>query len=169
MSQPGILALSPPSQPSISSMYAPTNPSNIQHGDSNHHHHHNAPGSNSMTPPIHNSSTGVGTDGEISTHLHSHSDSTTSQSSRLIISEADSHCVQSFDRLRVQREQARFTDLILSVRGREFPAHRCVLAACRYVVLENKSKLSINVKDIIFFLENNQIILKFYFLTLYCG
>ena len=135
MSQPGILALSPPSQPSISSMYAPTNPPNIQHGESNHHHHHHsAPGSNSMTPPIHNSTVGVGTDGEISTHLHSHSDCTTGQLSRLIISEAESHCVQAFDRLRVQREQARFTDLILSVQGREFPAHRCVLAACRYVI-----------------------------------
>ena len=139
MSQPGILALSPPSQPSISSMYAPTNPPNIQHGESNHHHHHHsAPGSNSMTPPIHNSTVGVGADGEISTHLHSHSDSTTSQLSRLIISEADSHCVQAFDRLRVQREQARFTDLILSVQGREFPAHRCVLAACRYVIKDKE-------------------------------
>ena len=46
------------------------------------------------------------------------------------ISEANSHCVHVFDKLRVQREQSRFADLILSVRGREFAAHRCVLAAC---------------------------------------
>ena len=46
------------------------------------------------------------------------------------ISEANSHCVHAFDKLRVQREQSRFADLILSVRGREFAAHRCVLAAC---------------------------------------
>ena len=130
MSQPGILALSPPTQPSISGMYAPPNPTNIRHGEGNHH-HHGPPGSNSMTPPIHSNSAGVGQDGEISNHIHSHSESTSSHLSRLIISEADSHCVQAFDRLRVQREQARFTDLILSVQGREFPAHRCVLAACR--------------------------------------
>ena len=131
MSQPGVLALSPPTQQPISGMYAPPNPANVQHGES-HHLHHSHPGSNSMTPPIHNnSSSGVGADGEIPANIHSHSENTTSQVSRLIISEADSHCVQSFDRLRVQREQARFTDLILSVQGREFPAHRCVLAACR--------------------------------------
>ena len=130
MSQPGILALSPPTQPSISGMYAPPNPTNIRHGEGNHH-HHGPPGSNSMTPPIHNNSTGVGQDGEISSHIHPHTESASSHLSRLIISEADSHCVQAFDRLRVQREQARFTDLILSVQGREFPAHRCVLAACR--------------------------------------
>ena len=40
------------------------------------------------------------------------------------ISEANSHCVHVFDKLRVQREQSRFSDLILSVRGREFAAHR---------------------------------------------
>ena len=130
MSQPGVLTLSPPTQPQISGMYAPSNPTSVQHGES-HHLHHGHPGSNPMTPPIHNSSSGIGTDGELSTNIHSHSENTTSQVSRLIISEADSHCVQSFDRLRVQREQARFTDLILSVQGREFPAHRCVLAACR--------------------------------------
>ena len=52
------------------------------------------------------------------------------QPSPWTISEANSHCVHVFDRLRVQREQSRFADLILSVRGREFAAHRCVLAAC---------------------------------------
>ena len=51
------------------------------------------------------------------------------QPSPWTISEANSHCVHVFDRLRVQREQSRFADLILSVRGREFAAHRCVLAA----------------------------------------
>ena len=45
------------------------------------------------------------------------------------ISEGNSHCVHVFDKLRVQREQSRFADLILSVRGREFAAHRCVMAA----------------------------------------
>ena len=46
------------------------------------------------------------------------------------ISESESHFPFVFDRLRVQREQSRFADLILSVRGREFAAHRCVMAAC---------------------------------------
>ena len=41
----------------------------------------------------------------------------------------NSHCVHVFDKLRVQREQSRFADLILSVHGREFAAHRCVMAA----------------------------------------
>ena len=49
---------------------------------------------------------------------------------RLVISESDRHCIQAFDRLRVQREQARFADLTLSVQGRDFHAHRCILAAC---------------------------------------
>ena len=46
------------------------------------------------------------------------------------ISESENHCIHVFDKLRVQREQSRFADLILSVRGREFAAHRCVMAAC---------------------------------------
>ena len=131
MSQSGILALSPPTQPPITDMYAPENTTNVQHGGNQPHHHGNT-SSSSMTPPIHNNTQNVGNDNasEISGNIHTHSE-TTSPLSRLIISEADSHCVQAFDRLRVQREQARFTDLILSVQGREFPAHRCVLAACR--------------------------------------
>lgn len=67
-------------------------------------------------------------------HHHQHQQQQQSpnyqQPSPWTISEANSHCVHVFDRLRVQREQSRFADLILSVRGREFAAHRCVLAAC---------------------------------------
>ena len=46
------------------------------------------------------------------------------------ISEANSDCLHFFGKLKVQREQCRFTDLILIVQGREFSAHRCILAAC---------------------------------------
>ena len=45
-------------------------------------------------------------------------------------SEANSDCLDIFGQLKVQREQCRFTDLILSVQGRDFVAHRCVMAAC---------------------------------------
>lgn len=130
MSQSGILALSPPTQPPLSGMYAPSNAANVQQGGS-HHHHHGHSNSHSMTPPTNNNAgSGSENSNEISGNINPHSEATTPLA-RLIISEADSHCVQAFDRLRVQREQARFTDLTLSVQGREFPAHRCVLAACR--------------------------------------
>ena len=46
------------------------------------------------------------------------------------ISEANSDCLHVFEKLKLQREQCRFTDLFLIVQGRNFPAHRCVLAAC---------------------------------------
>ena len=46
------------------------------------------------------------------------------------ISEANSNCLHFFGKLKVQREQCIFTDLILIVQSREFFAHRCVLAAC---------------------------------------
>jgi hypothetical protein len=48
------------------------------------------------------------------------------------ISEANSDCLHVFEKLKVQREQCRFTDLFLIVQGRNFPAHRCVLAACSH-------------------------------------
>lgn len=53
------------------------------------------------------------------------------QGDRVNVSEANSHCVGAFERLLIQREQSRFTDLTLSVQGREFMAHRCVMAAAR--------------------------------------
>ena len=34
------------------------------------------------------------------------------------------HCVVIFDKLKIQREQGRFCDVILKVHGRDFPAHR---------------------------------------------
>ena len=129
MSQSSILALSPPIQPPLSSMYAPSNTANVQQGGS--HHPHGHPHPHSMTPPTHNNAGGGSENSnEIPGSINLHSEATTPLA-RLNISEADSHCVQAFDRLRVQREQARFTDLTLSVQGREFPAHRCVLASCR--------------------------------------
>ena len=145
MSQSGVLALSPPTQqppppPLSSSIYASSNSSSVaQHGGGSHHHHHgHNPSSHCLTPPTQHGGNMGGNSvadnpSELSggaTHSHSEANSSTPLP-RLIISEANSHCVQAFDRLRVQREQSRFTDLILSVQGREFPAHRCVLAACR--------------------------------------
>ena len=41
-----------------------------------------------------------------------------------------SDCLDIFGKLKEQQEQCRFTDLIFSVQGRDFHAHRCVLAAC---------------------------------------
>ena len=131
MSQSGILALSPPTQPSLSGMYAQSTAANSQQGGNNHNQHPGHPNSHSMPPPaLNNTGSGSNNSNEISGGIHSHSGATAALA-RLIISEADSHCVQAFDRLRVQREQARFTDLTLSVQGREFPAHRCVMASCR--------------------------------------
>ena len=46
------------------------------------------------------------------------------------ISESHSHCTALFEKLRMQREQGRYCDLVLSIQGRQFPAHRCVLASC---------------------------------------
>ena len=134
MSQPGILALSPPTQTPLSGMYAPSNATNVQDGGS-HHPTHGHSNPHAITPSTHTSHTSVVTENANDVSggsIHQpHPGGATTPISRLIKSEAGSHCVQSFDRLRVQREQARFTDLILSVQGREFPAHRCVLAACR--------------------------------------
>ena len=132
MSQSGILALSPPTQSPISNMYTSTNAGAL-HPDDNHHGQSTA---HSMTPPTSNiggsgNATALTAPPSSGTDIHPHSGITDSPLERLIIAEADSHCVQAFDRLRVQREQARFTDLTLSVQGREFPAHRCVLASCR--------------------------------------
>lgn len=45
------------------------------------------------------------------------------------ISEATNHCVNTFEILRLQREQMRYCDLVLSIQGRHFHAHRCVLAS----------------------------------------
>ena len=42
----------------------------------------------------------------------------------------NNHCTMVFEKLRVQREQGRYCDLILSIQGRQFAAHRCVLASC---------------------------------------
>ena len=42
----------------------------------------------------------------------------------------NSHCLHVFEKLKNQREQTRYSDLLLTVCGRDFAAHRCVLAAC---------------------------------------
>ena len=47
-----------------------------------------------------------------------------------ILEPNNSHCLHVFEKLKNQREQSRFCDLFLRVCGRDFPAHRCVLAAC---------------------------------------
>ena len=46
-----------------------------------------------------------------------------------VFNESEYHCTAVFERLRAQREQGRFCDLILSIEGRKFSAHRCVLAS----------------------------------------
>ena len=48
----------------------------------------------------------------------------------MTVSESNSHCTALFEKLRMQREQGRYCDLVLSIQGRQFPAHRCVLASC---------------------------------------
>lgn len=47
----------------------------------------------------------------------------------LIVSEGSMHCCNAFDRLRAQREQGRYCDLTLSIGGRKFQSHRCVMAS----------------------------------------
>ena len=52
------------------------------------------------------------------------------QGDPMTVSESNSHCTALFEKLRMQREQGRYCDLVLSIQGRQFPAHRCVLASC---------------------------------------
>ena len=63
------------------------------------------------------------------------------------ISESN-HCVMVFDKLKMQREQGRFCDVILKVNGRDFPAHRCVLASCSSW-FDTKFKVHKTMKEII--------------------
>ena len=58
------------------------------------------------------------------------------------------HCVMVFDKLKMQREQGRFCDVILKVNGRDFPAHRCVLASCSSW-FDTKFKVHKTMKEII--------------------
>jgi hypothetical protein len=64
------------------------------------------------------------------------------------IAEAETHCVGIFEKLRLQREQGRFCDVILKVHGREFPAHRCVLASCS-PWFDSRLKVHKTMKEII--------------------
>ena len=50
------------------------------------------------------------------------------------------HCVVIFDKLKIQREQGRFCDVILKVHGRDFPAHRSVTGGSGATGLSYKSK-----------------------------
>ena len=52
------------------------------------------------------------------------------QGDPMTVSESNTHCTALFEKLRMQREQGRYCDLVLSIQGRQFPAHRCVLASC---------------------------------------
>eukprot|EP00095_Tigriopus_kingsejongensis_P004451 snap_masked-scaffold168_size293125-processed-gene-0.4 protein:Tk04451 transcript:snap_masked-scaffold168_size293125-processed-gene-0.4-mRNA-1 annotation:"hypothetical protein L798_10126" len=45
------------------------------------------------------------------------------------VKEGHIHCFNAFDRLRAQREQGRYCDLTLSIGGRKFQTHRCVMAS----------------------------------------
>ena len=49
---------------------------------------------------------------------------------------------------RLQREQGRFCDVILKVNGREFPAHRCVLASCSQW-FDTKFKVHKTLKEVV--------------------
>ncbi len=107
-----------PTSTPVTLTVVPIQPSSSQyHHHSQVHHHHQAHGHQHQGPALH--------------HQQQQQQPSPSypQPSPWTISEATSHCVQVFERLRSQREQSRFADLILSVQGREFPAHRCVLAA----------------------------------------
>ena len=48
----------------------------------------------------------------------------------MTVSEANTHCTALFEKLGMQREQGRYFDLVLSIQGRQFPAHHCVFASC---------------------------------------
>jgi hypothetical protein len=112
--------------PAAASTSASNLHSNIHHNDI-HPHHHPHP---ALTTPL-NIDPGLQVPSHVQGLSHAQQPSPNyQQPTPWTISEANSHCVHVFDRLRVQREQSRFADLILSVRGREFAAHRCVLAAC---------------------------------------